>query len=110
MQNLGHVIEASGGIFSRAQALDCGETDRSLDIAVRDGSIVRLRRGIYAPTDIVEACDAFGRHLLLARAALATQRGRVALTGASAAVLHGFALHDVDRRAVHLVRVDEGWE
>ena len=108
MQNLGHVIEAGGGIFSRAQAIDCGETDRSLDIAVRDGSIVRLRRGIYAPTDIVEACDGSGRHLLLARAALATQRGGVALTGASAAVLHGFALHDVDLRAVHLVRLDEG--
>jgi hypothetical protein len=108
MDNLGQIVDASGGIFSRAQALDCGETDRSLTIAVRDGSIVRLRRGIYAPADIVEACDAFGRHLLLARAALATQRGRVALAGASAAVLHGFALHRVELEAVHLVRLDDG--
>jgi hypothetical protein len=73
MDNLGKIIDASGGIFSRAQALDCGETDRSLTIAVREGSIVRLRRGIYAPADIFEACDDSGRHLLLARAALATQ-------------------------------------
>jgi hypothetical protein len=106
--NLGEIVEASGGIFSRAQALDCGETDSSLTIAVRDGAILRLRRGIYAPADIVEACDTFGHHLLLARAAVATQRGRVALTGASAAVLHGFALHDADLGVVHLVRLDDG--
>jgi hypothetical protein len=36
--------------------------------------IVRLRRGMYAPADIYEACDDAGKHLLHARAALAAQK------------------------------------
>ena len=54
-QKLGQIIEANGGIFSRAQALDCGETDRSLAGAVRDGALVRLRRGFYAPAETYAA-------------------------------------------------------
>ena len=107
-QNLGQIIQASGGIFSRAQALDCGETDRTLAIAVREGALVRLRRGFYAPADIYAAADPSAKHVLHARAALAGQRGRVALTGVSAAALHGFAIHDTSLEAVHLVRLDNG--
>ena len=107
-QNLGQIIQASGGIFSRAQALDCGETDRTLAIAVRKGALVRLRRGFYAPADIYAAADLSAKHVLHARAALAGQRGRVALTGVSAAALHGFAIHDTSLEVVHLVRLDNG--
>ena len=107
-QNLGQIIQASGGIFSRSQALDCGETDRSLAVAVRDGALVRLRRGFYAPADICVAADPSARHMLNARAAVASQRGLVALTGVSAAALHGFAIHDTPLDVVHLVRLDNG--
>jgi Transcriptional regulator, AbiEi antitoxin len=107
-QNLGQIIQASGGIFSRAQALDCGETDRTLAIAVREGALVRLRRGFYAPADIYAAADLSAKHVLHARAALAGQRGRVALNGVSAAALHGFAIHDTSLEVVHLVRLDHG--
>jgi hypothetical protein len=107
-QNLGRIIQASGGIFSRAQALDCGETDRTLAIAVREGDLIRLRRGFYAPADIYAAADQSAKHVLHARAALAGQRGRAALTGVSAAALHGFAIHDTSLEVVHLVRLDNG--
>ena len=107
-QNLGQIIEANGGIFSRRQALDCGETDRVLAIAVREGVLVRLRRGFYVPADIYAAADPSGKHVLHARAALTAQRGRVALTGVSAAALHGFAIHDTSLEVVHLVRLDGG--
>jgi hypothetical protein len=107
-QNLGQIIQASGGIFSRSQALDCGETDRSLATAVRDGALVRVRRGFYVPADISAAADPSARHMLNARAAVASQRGRVALTGVSAAALHGFAIHDTPLDVVHLVRLDNG--
>lgn len=107
-QNLGQIIQASGGIFSRSQALDCGETDRSLAVAVRDGALVRVRRGFYVPADIYTAADPSAKHLLNARAAVASQRGRVALTGVSAAALHGFAIHDTPLDVVHLVRLDDG--
>jgi hypothetical protein len=107
-QNLGQIIEANGGIFSRAQALDCGATDRSLAIAVRDGAFVRLRRGFYTPADGYAAASAAVKHVLHARAAIAGQRGRVALTGVSAAALHGFAIYDTSLDVVHLVRLDNG--
>jgi Transcriptional regulator, AbiEi antitoxin len=97
--NLGYLTRIHGGIFSRAEALDCGETDRTLAEARRAGVIVRLRRGMCAPADIYQACDDSGKHLLHARAALAAQKGPVALTGASAAALHGFALYQQDCRS-----------
>jgi hypothetical protein len=107
-QNLGQIIQASGGIFSRKQALDCGETDRTLAAAVREGTLVRLRRGFYTPADIYAAADPSAKHVLHARAALSGQSGRVALTGVSAAALHGFDIHDTSLDIVHLVRLDGG--
>jgi Transcriptional regulator, AbiEi antitoxin len=106
--NLGYLVRSNGGIFSRAQAIDCGESDRTLAEARHQGVIVRLRRGMYAPADIYEACDNSGKHLLHARAALAAQKGSVALTGASAAALHGFALYQQDLSVVHILRLDQG--
>jgi Transcriptional regulator, AbiEi antitoxin len=106
--NLGHLIHSNRGFFSRGEALDCGETDRTLAVAVREGLLIRLRRGMYAPGDLYRASDDAGKHLLHARAALAAQKGTVALTGPSAAALHGFALHQEDLAIVHLVRLDRG--
>jgi Transcriptional regulator, AbiEi antitoxin len=106
--SLGSLIRTHGGFFSRAEAIDCGETDRTLANARREGVIVRLRRGMYAPADIYEACDDAGKHLLHARAAVSAQRGAVALAGRSAAALHGFALDQEDLAVVHLVRLDHG--
>ena len=105
---IGPFDSANGGVFSRGHALDCGETDRTLLAAVRDGSLVRLRRGMYVAAKTYQACDDVGRHLLLARAVLADQRGRVALTHISAAALHGFVLYGQDLSIVHLVRLDGG--
>ena len=105
---LGQIVHANHGIFSRAEALDCGETDHSLGEARRAGLVVRLRRGMYAPADLYAACDDSGKHLLHARAAVAAQQGQVALTGASAAALHGFALYQQDLSMVHILRLDRG--
>ncbi|HET6759510.1 MAG TPA: type IV toxin-antitoxin system AbiEi family antitoxin domain-containing protein [Propionibacteriaceae bacterium] len=108
-QNLGQIIEANRGIFSRAEALDCGETDRTLAAAVRDGALVRLRRGFYTPAAIYAAANTTSaKHVLHARAALAAQRGNVALTGVSAAALHGFDIYDTSLDLVHLLRLDKG--
>ena len=106
--SLGSVNRSHGGFFSRGEAIDCGETDRTLASARKEGTIVRLRRGMYAPADIYEACDDSGKHLLHARAAVSAQRGSVALTGRSAAALHGFALYQQDLAVVQLVRLDHG--
>ncbi|MCW2810834.1 MAG: Transcriptional regulator, AbiEi antitoxin, Type system [Friedmanniella sp.] len=100
--------QSNRGVFSRAEALDCGESDASLARARRAGQVVRLRRGMYVSAAAYEACDDAGKHLLHARAALAAQQGPVALTGASAAALHGFAIYQQDLSVVHLLRLDGG--
>ena len=105
---IGPFDQTNGGVFSRGQALDHGETDRTLLAAVRGGQLVKLRRGMYVAASTYQGCDDVGRHLLLARAVLADQRGRVALAGVSAAALHGFALYGHDLDVVHLVRLDTG--
>lgn len=102
------VIEDNGGFFRRADALACGETDRSLQAAVREGQVTRIRHGAYAMTDDLAPLDELGRHLLLARAVVANQRGKVALTGPSAAALHGYTLYGHDLSVVHVIRLDGG--
>ena len=102
------VAERNGGFFTRAQALDTGWTDHDLAGACRTGVIRRLRHGAYVPTHTYEICDEVERHLVLARAVLARQRGDVALTGVSAAAVHGLCLHGHDLTTVHLVRLDGG--
>lgn len=96
------------GVFSRAEALDCGETDRSLARALRHGVLVRLRRGSYVSAETYAACDDEGKHLLHAWAALAAQKGEVALDGSSAGALHGHAIYQQDLSVVHLLRLDGG--
>ncbi len=107
MDLAGNVITANRGFFSRAQALDSGETDRTLRRALRQGQIVRLRQGMYAPAEDLAQLDESARHLLLARSVLASQRGRVALTGPSAALLHGLDVWGHDLSVVHLLRLDQ---
>lgn len=98
----------NGGIFTRRQALDCGYSDVDLRAAVRAMVIVRLRHGAYCPREVYDASDETARHLLLARAVVARQHGRVALTGVSAAALHGLTLHGQNLQTVHVVRLDSG--
>ena len=105
---VGAWLWSSGGIFTRAEALDNGESDRTLAAARRDGLIIRLRRGVYTPSEDYNSLDDAGKHLLHARAALAVQHGPVALAGPSAAALHGFALYGQDLGTVHILRLDRG--
>ena len=63
---------------------------------------------MYAPADELHRLDPVARHLVLARSVLAGQRGGVALTGPSAALLHGFDVWDHDLTVVHLLRLDQG--
>jgi hypothetical protein len=105
---LGDVIRQNDGYFSRGDALRCGQTDRDLRVAVREGQLVRLRQGMYARADEVDPDDVSAHHVLLARAVVAAQQGRVALTGPSAAMLHGLTVYGHDPRTVHLVRLDRG--
>lgn len=104
----GELLQSNGGVFSRAQLLALGETDRSLAAAVRQGHVVRLRHGSYVRTSDLASHDERGRHLLLARAVLARHPGRVALAGPSAAMARSFAVWGHDLGQVHVIRLDRG--
>lgn len=94
--------------FTRREALVLGETDRSLNAALRAGTLVRLRHGVYARAETVVGLTDEERHLLLARAAVAQQRGTVALAGPTAAVSRGYDVFGHDLATVHLARLDKG--
>ena len=94
--------------FTRREALEQGETDQSLNAALRAGVLVRLRHGVYARASDVVGLDDRERHLLLARAAFSQQRGAVALAGPSAALLRGYDVFGHDLDTVHLARLDGG--
>jgi hypothetical protein len=96
------------GFFTRREALAQGETDQSLHAALRSGLLVRLRYGVYAPAVGLDDLDDRDRHLLLARACVAQQRGRVALAGPTAALFRGFDVFGHDLSIVHLARLDGG--
>lgn len=102
------LADPSGGMFTRAHALSAGIGDRELSAAVRRGVLTRVRHGCYALTSVWNGLDDVGRHLVLARAVLARQEGAVALTGPTAAALHGLCTYGQDLRIVHLVRLDRG--
>jgi hypothetical protein len=94
--------------FTRREALELGETDQSLNAALRAGTLVRLRHGVYAYAHRLAGLEDEERHLLLARAAVAQQRGTVALAGPTAALERGIAVFGHDLRIVHLARLDGG--
>lgn len=96
------------GLLTRQQAIEAGAADDDLRSAVRSGVLQRLRRGCYADSLVFAQLDAAARHVLLARAAVSCQLGEVALTGVSAAALHGLSVYGQDLDVVHLVRLDKG--
>ena len=106
LTELDQIVAANGGFFRRADALAVGYTDRDLQQARRTQQIVRLRHGSYAPADAYARASPGERHLVLAGAVISAQRQPVALTGPSAAVLHGHAVWGHDLEQVHLVRLD----
>ncbi|MGH3498974.1 MAG: type IV toxin-antitoxin system AbiEi family antitoxin domain-containing protein [Nocardioidaceae bacterium] len=97
-----------GGHFTRAQALDCGLTDRDLRAAVRAGALRRVRHGAYSFADVFDALDPRERHLVLAHAVMSSLSGRVALTHQSASAAHRHLQWGWDMTEVHVTRLDGG--
>ena len=76
--------------FTLADVSPLGITPRRLASAVKHGTVVRLRHGVYVATAAVPE-DAVGMHLLRARAEQAVAEGLVA-SHATAALAHGLPL------------------
>lgn len=95
-----------GGFFSRAEAKDCGFSDRDIQAAVRSRYWVRLRRGYYAYAEYVAGLEPAERHWLLARAVLHKLGDRYVAVGVSACVAHGIDSWGADLGVVHFARLD----
>ena len=102
------IIAEARGFFSRPEALEAGYDDRAIQRAITNGLWVRVRRGAYTYTDLWSQYDEAAQHLTRACAVQRRLGDRVALSHASAALLHGLDLWDVDLTRVHVTRLDGG--
>lgn len=96
------------GVFTRAQALASGYDDEDLRRAVRGRRWLRIRRGAYTEREPYERLDETGRHLARVHAVGVQLTGPVAISHASAVMLHGIPMWGVDLTRVHVTRVCAG--
>ena len=92
--------EAAAALRTRAQVLDSGLSERMLESAVHDGTLVRVHRGHYTDGAIWSSLWEEGRHLLRA-VAFARSSPDPVFTHASAAALWGLPLYGVRDDFVH---------
>ncbi len=98
----------SYGVILRRDALACGMNDRVLQRLVRDGTLVRLRQGVYAVRSAYLAVDDKTRHLMLCRAVMRLYAGHVVLSHGSAAMASGGPDYGLDLFNVHITHLDGG--
>jgi hypothetical protein len=103
---LSHAFATQGSVFTTAQAVEAGLSNREITRLLSRGEWVRLRRGAYTTREVHDAADSAGRHRLSVRAAHLTLRARRAFSHTSAVVLHDLPLHDLDLSEVHVTHLD----
>jgi hypothetical protein len=100
-----HGLEAGYVISTRKSLLADGYTPALLKKSLRDGDLVRLRRGVYEQrTPLASEPEAQHRRQIVASTLLS---GYV-VSHASAVVLHGLPIGDADIHEVHVSRIGPG--
>jgi len=102
-----HVADSSG-VLLRREAIQMGINDRTLHRLVRDGTLVRLRQGVYAVRSTYLAADEKTRHLMLCRGVMRLYDDHVALSHCSAALAQGGPDYGLDLSSVHLTHMEGG--
>ncbi|MGU3434992.1 hypothetical protein ACNHUS_18490 [Actinomycetes bacterium M1A6_2h] len=87
--------------FTRAKLVDMGVTDNDIKRARRRGTIHQLCRGAFVDARSFASMTAGERHVMMARAASATNAATV-VSHQSAAVVHGLQMWNPDLSRVHL--------
>jgi very-short-patch-repair endonuclease len=93
------------GLFTAAQALSSGYSEREIKVLSRNREWCRLRRGIYLEAHLLPD-DEVARHLVMARAVLFRVKDGAFASHITAAAAHGLAMLDPDLKTVHITRVD----
>lgn len=100
------LINTTGVVFTRSEALAAGVCDKEIAGAIRRGEWVRVRRGAYAHSGLWAELDPPEQHLSRARAVVRNARSNVALSHTTAALAHGADLWQPDLADIHLTRLD----
>jgi hypothetical protein len=98
------VADRQFGAFTARDAVRAGYTDDEVRSAVARGRWDRLRRGVYAERDVVEAAsgDPVARHRLDCAAVLVRLAGRPAVSHSSAARLAGVIVPETQGGTIRL--------
>lgn len=97
------IAQHRGGYILRPDLLDLGFDDRQIRGALREGLIVRLRNGTYAPQSHDELTPE-AKHRLLAFAVQDKLPSGIVLSHQSAAVIHTRVSYGLDLGTVHVTR------
>jgi predicted transcriptional regulator of viral defense system len=98
------VADAQGGVVTRNQARQAGYAPDEIDLLVRRGEWMSVRRGAYAERDRVEAMSDEQRHLALLHAIARSLREPAVVSHVSAALLHGLPTWGIDLSEIHISR------
>ena len=96
------------GVVLRREAIELGADDRDLRRAVRAGVLIRIRQGAYTVPELWAEAFPEERHRIRCEAVRRSVNGDIAFTHASALVLMGIDVWDVDLDQVHVTRLDGG--
>lgn len=96
------------GYFLRREALALGCDDKTLHRGVRNGNLVRIRQGAYAPAQTWRALGEQDRFLARSLAAYELSRDEVYLSHTSALAAYGCPLWRVPVDRVHLTYRGDG--
>ena len=93
------------GLVTRSRAVAAGLQDTDLRHLVADGTLVRLRRGVYVEAQLWAELDPYrGRPLLRVRAAQTVLQTDYVLSHDSAALVHRLGVPDAEGAVVHVTR------
>lgn len=106
------VAGSQGGVFSRAQALECGYTPQAIRDRLRSRRWERVRFGQYAEVGDESVLAPWDRELAWYRRSVfaamnAMRPGTVAVSHQSALALHGLPVWGMDLSEVHLTRLTD---
>lgn len=98
---------ADRGFLTRPEVLEHGVGDRVLTAAVRDGALLRIGVGLYAPPEHARLRPE-DQHAVRCHAVATRFNGTVVFSHHSAAILQGASVWGVDLDHVHVTRLDTG--
>ena len=101
-----HLAAQHGGYFRTTHAYDAGYGRYDLASAVREGQLLRLRRGVYVVWSEHQQRSEQDRHTVLCRAVLSQLGGNVALSHQSGSTAYGHDQWGWDTSVVHVTRLD----